>query len=82
MKNYILHQIYAKYKTNVENENCSFQKDLQINFYFFIRVISFNLRIKNVFMKLKNSFVCQNIQGTERIKETKLFTSKRSTTLK
>ena len=41
MKNFILHQIYARYEKNVTWENCSFQKDLQITLWLFFRNIIF-----------------------------------------
>ena len=44
-----------RYKKNVGEENCILQKKSTNSFHFFIRVISFNLLIKNVFMKINNS---------------------------
>ena len=32
IKTSILHQIYVRYEKNLNEENCSFQKDLQISF--------------------------------------------------
>ena len=41
MKNSILQQIYVRYEKNVEKENCSFRKDLQISFLLFFHKISY-----------------------------------------
>ena len=48
MKNSILHYIYAIYEKNVEQENCSFQKDLYKFRTFFHRSYIFCLWMKNI----------------------------------
>ena len=82
MKNSILHQTYARYEKNIKNQNCSFLKNSQTSSWiFFDKRYLFINSSKTLIWKLKIQFSRQSIEDAEKSCETKLFISKRSTTI-
>ena len=82
MKDSTLHQIYARCEKNVRRETCSFE-DLQISFWLVFHnsdIFSF-IHKKRFNEKQKFNFLAEIYEIRKKSYETKLFISKRSTTL-